>query len=136
MLVLPGVWLGYCLRTMNVDEGVEYLSDGLWMDSTRLFPCGLCEVIVPEVMPDCWRRYWKLLLMNSGPLLCTPSGPDVVEEATTFNHFNTPTYNPNGEMDKADMETNATAEEVEENTNMNNMNDHLGDEGMETQTHT
>ena len=34
------------------------------------------------------------------------------------------------------METNATAKEVEENANTNDMNDHLGDEGMETQTHT
>ena len=39
-------------------------------------------------------------------------------------------------MDEADTETNATAKEVEENANTNDMNDHLGDEGMETQTHT
>ena len=40
--------------------------------------------------------------------------PDVVdvmvEEAMTLNHFNTPTNNPNHEMDKVDMETNLTAE--------------------------
>ena len=48
----------------------------LWMDSTRLFPCGLCEVVVPEVMPDCWRRYWKLLLMNSGPFDTIPTKMD------------------------------------------------------------
>ena len=61
---------------------------------------------------------------------------DVVEESMTLNHFNTPTNNPNDEMDEADIETNITAEEVEENANMNNINDHLGDEGMETQTCT
>ena len=41
---------------------------------------------------------------------------DVVEEVTTFNLFNTPTDNPNDEMDNADMETNLIAEEVEENS--------------------
>ena len=40
---------------------------------------------------------------------------DVVEEVVTSYHFNTPTNNLNNEMDKAEMETNATAEEVEEN---------------------
>ena len=65
-----------------------------------------------------------------------PDVLDVVEEAMTLNHFNTPTNNPNDEMDEADMETNVTADEVEENININNMNDHSGDEGMETQTHT
>ena len=39
---------------------------------------------------------------------------DVVEEAVTLYHFNTPTNNLNDEMDEAEMETNATAEEVEE----------------------
>ena len=34
------------------------------------------------------------------------------------------------------METNLTAEEVEENANTNDINNHSGDEGMETQTHT
>ena len=61
---------------------------------------------------------------------------DVVEEAATLYHFNTPTNNPNDEMDKEEMQTNATAEEVEENANMNDMNDQLGDEGMQTQTQT
>ena len=65
-----------------------------------------------------------------------PDVLDVVEEAMTLNHFNTPTNNLNDEMDAAGMETNVTAEEVEEKTNTNDMNDHLGDEGMETQTHT
>ena len=65
-----------------------------------------------------------------------PDVLDVVEEETTLNHFNTPTNNLNNEMDKVDMETNITAKEAEENTNMNNMNDHWGDEGMETQIHT
>ena len=61
---------------------------------------------------------------------------DVVEEAATLYHFNTPTNNPNDEMDEADMEMNATAKEVEENANTNDMNDQSGDEGMQTQTHT
>ena len=61
---------------------------------------------------------------------------DVVEEAATLYHFNTPTNNPNDEMDKAEMETNATTKEMEENANTNNMNDQLGDEGMQSQTHT
>ena len=65
-----------------------------------------------------------------------PDVLDVVEEATTLNHFNTPTNTPNNEMEEADMETNATAKEVEEETNSNDMNNHSGDEGMETQTHT
>ena len=65
-----------------------------------------------------------------------PDVLDVVEEAMALNHFNTPTNNPNDEMDEADTETNVTADEVEENINTNNMNDHSGDEGMETQTHT
>ena len=60
----------------------------------------------------------------------------MVEEATTLCHFNTPTNNPNDEMDEADMETNATAKEVEGNASMNDVNDQLGDEGMQTQTHT
>ena len=57
-----------------------------------------------------------------------------MEEAVTLYHFNTPTNNPNDEMDDAEMETNATAEEVEENTNTSNMNPSLGDKGMQTQT--
>ena len=65
-----------------------------------------------------------------------PDVLDVVEEATTLYHFNTPTNNPNDEMDESDMETNATASEVEENANMNDMNDQSGDEGTQTQTHT
>ena len=63
-----------------------------------------------------------------------PDVLDVVEEGTTLNHFNTPTYNPNDEMDEPDMETNLTAEEVEENTNTNEINNHSGDERMETCT--
>ena len=47
---------------------------------------------------------------------------DVVEEVATLYHFNTPTNNPNDEMDKAEMETNTTAKEVEENANTNDMN--------------
>ena len=65
-----------------------------------------------------------------------PDVLDVVEEAVTLYHFNTPTNNPNDEIDKAEMETNTTAEEVEENANMNDMNNQSGDEGMQTQTHT
>ena len=65
-----------------------------------------------------------------------PDVLDVVEEAMTLYHFNSPTHNLNDEMDKADMETNTTAKEVEENANMDDMNDQLGDEGMQTQTHT
>ena len=61
---------------------------------------------------------------------------DVVEEVVTLYHFNTPTNSLNNEMDKAEMETNATAKEVEENTNTNDMNDRSGDEGLQTQTHT
>ena len=59
---------------------------------------------------------------------------DVVEEAMTLNLFNTPTDNLNNEMDEVDMETNLTAEELEENTNKNKINDHSGDERMETHT--
>ena len=59
---------------------------------------------------------------------------DVVEEATTLNHFNTPMNNPNDEMDEVDMETNLTVEEVEENANTNEINDHSGDDRMETCT--
>ena len=51
---------------------------------------------------------------------------DVVEEVVTLYHFNTPTNHPNDEMDDAEMETNPTAEEVEENTNMNDMNPFIG----------
>ena len=65
-----------------------------------------------------------------------PDVLDVVEEATTFNLFNTPTDNLNDEMDNAMDKTNLIAEEMEENTNMNDMNDHSVDEGMETQTDT
>ena len=50
-----------------------------------------------------------------------------------MDHFNTPTNNQNDEMDEAEMETNATAEEVEENANTNDMNPST-DEGMQTQT--
>ena len=63
-----------------------------------------------------------------------PDVLNVVEEVMTLNHFNTPTNNPNDDMDEADMETNLTAEEVEENTNTNEINDHSGDERMETWT--
>ena len=61
---------------------------------------------------------------------------DVEEEAMTLNHFNTPTNFLNDEMDEADMKTYLTAEEVEENTNMNDISNHLGNEGMEAQTQT
>ena len=57
---------------------------------------------------------------------------DVVEEAMTFNLFNTPTDNPNDEMDNADMEMNLIAEEVEKNAIMNEINTQSGDENMET----
>ena len=63
-----------------------------------------------------------------------PNVLDVVEEVTTFNLFNTPTDNPNDEMDNADMETNLIAEEVEENAIMNEINAQSGDENMETCT--
>ena len=63
-----------------------------------------------------------------------PDVLDVVEEATTFNLFNTPTDNLNDEMDAADMETNLIAEEVEENANVNEINAQSGDEKMETHT--
>ena len=65
-----------------------------------------------------------------------PDVLDVVEEGMMLNQFNTPANNCNNEMDEADMETNATAEEVEENNNTNDMNNHLGNEGKEIQTHT
>ena len=63
-----------------------------------------------------------------------PDVLDVVEEVMTLNLFNTPTDNPNNEMDKADMETNLIAEEVEENANTNKIKDQSGDEKMETCT--
>ena len=62
-----------------------------------------------------------------------PDVLNVVEEAVTLFHFNTPTNNLNDEMDKAEMETNTTAKEVEENANMNEMNP-SSNEGMQTQT--
>ena len=65
-----------------------------------------------------------------------PDVLDVVEEVVTLYHFNTPTNNPNDEMDKADMETNATTKEVDQNANMNDIIDQSGDEGIQTQTHT
>ena len=49
-----------------------------------------------------------------------------MEEATTFNLFNTPTHNLNNEMDNEMDETNLIAEEVEENTNMNKINAQSG----------
>ena len=61
-----------------------------------------------------------------------PDVLDVVEQVMTLNLFNTPTDNLNDEMDKADMKTNLIGEEVEENANMNEINDHSGDERMET----
>ena len=63
-----------------------------------------------------------------------PDVLDVVGEAVTLYHFNTPTNSPNNEMDDAEMETNITAEEVEENTNTNDTNHQSGDEGMQTHT--
>ena len=61
-----------------------------------------------------------------------PDVLDVVEQVMTLNLFNTPTDNLNDEMDKADMKTNLIGEDVEENANMNEINDHSGDERMET----
>ena len=61
-----------------------------------------------------------------------PDVLDVVEEAATLYHFHTPINNLNNEMDDAEMETNITAEEVEENTNTNDMNHQSVDEGMQT----
>ena len=52
----------------------------------------------------------------------------------TLYHFNTPTINPNDEMDDVELETNITAEEVEEHTNTNDMNHQSSDEGMQTHT--
>ena len=52
----------------------------------------------------------------------------------TLYHFNTPTNNPNDAMDEVEMETNATAKEVEESANMNNTNPSSQDEGMQTET--
>ena len=64
-----------------------------------------------------------------------PDVLDVVEDMVILYHFSTPTNNLNDEMDEVEMEINVTAEEVEENANMNDMNDQSGDEGMQTQTH-
>ena len=50
-----------------------------------------------------------------------------------LNLFNTPTDNLNDEMDKADIK-NLIAEEVEENSNTNKINDQSGDEKLETHT--
>ena len=63
-----------------------------------------------------------------------PDVLDVVEGATTFNLFNTPTDNLNNEMDNAMDETNLIAEKVEENANMNEINAQSGDVHMETPT--
>ena len=65
-----------------------------------------------------------------------PDVLDVVEDVVILYHFSTPTNNLNHEMDEVEMEINVTAKEVEENAEMNDMNDQLGDEGMQTQTHT
>ena len=43
-------------------------------------------------------------------------------------------YRQSKKMDDSDMGINLTAEEVEENTNMNEINDHSGDERMVTYT--
>ena len=64
-----------------------------------------------------------------------PDVLDVVEDMVILYHFSTPTNNLNDEMDEVEMEINVTAEEMEENANMNDMNDQSGDEGMQTQTH-
>ena len=50
----------------------------------------------------------------------------------TLNLFNTPTDNLNDEMDEADIETNLNAEEVEGNANTNKIDNHSGNERMET----
>ena len=63
-----------------------------------------------------------------------PDVLDVVEEATTFNLFNTRTDNLNNEMDNVMDETNLIAEKVEENANMNEINAQSGDVNMETPT--
>ena len=63
-----------------------------------------------------------------------PDVLDVVEEVTTFNLINTPTHNPNDEMDNAMDKTYLIAEEVEENANMNMINAQSGDVNMETHT--
>ena len=55
-----------------------------------------------------------------------PNLLDVVEEVATLYHFITPTYNPNDKMDDAEMETNITAKEVEENANTNDMESSIG----------
>ena len=59
---------------------------------------------------------------------------DVVKKATTFNLINTPPHNSNDEMDNAMDETNLITEEVEENTNMNEINAQSGNSFMETCT--
>ena len=59
---------------------------------------------------------------------------DVVEEATTFNLFNTPTHNLKDEMDNTMDETNLIAEEVNENANMIEINAQSSDVNMETCT--
>ena len=63
-----------------------------------------------------------------------PDVLDVVEEAITFNLINTPTHNTNNEMDNAMDKRNLIAEEVEENSNMNEINAQSGDVNMETCT--
>ena len=63
-----------------------------------------------------------------------PDVLDVVKEVTTFNLINTPTHNPNNEMENAMDKTNLIAEEVEENTNMNEINAQSGEVYMETHT--
>ena len=60
-----------------------------------------------------------------------PDVLDVVVKVTTFNLFNTPTDNPNNEMDNAVDKTNLIAEEVEENVNMNEIKAQPGDANME-----
>ena len=63
-----------------------------------------------------------------------PGVLDVVEEVTTFNLINTPTHNLNDEMDNEMDKTNLIAEEVEENSNMNEIYAQAGDVNMETHT--
>ena len=71
-----------------------------------------------------------IFLLHMGQL---PDVLDVVEEAMALNLFNTSTDNLNGEMDKADIK-NLIAEEVEETSNTNKINDQSGDEKLETHT--
>ena len=65
-----------------------------------------------------------------------PDVLDVVEEGMTLYHFNTPTNNTNDEMDEVGHGNKCNCQRGGGKCQHKQLNDQLGDEGMQTQTHT